>query len=141
MAPTGVLWLVALSLGLGIGAGVGCLLELPRLPPLVRSVSAGLLGMAAAAAAMGGTWYLELRRYQNVGIHVGLEESAPGRSALLLAGLAAAFALLHAIVVRVGRARPALVRHASVVVGCAGGLVGTLPLAWAMVVLRSFLQP
>jgi hypothetical protein len=134
-------WLTAVALGLALGAGTGYLLELPRLPPGLRSVSAGLLAMAAAGAAMGGVFYLELRRYQNVGIGVGLEDGAPGRAAILLAALAAAFALLHAIVVRFGRARPALVRHASVVVGCAGGLAGALPLAWAILVLRSLLGP
>jgi len=134
-------WLTAVALGLALGAGMGLLLELPRLPPVLRSVSAGLLGMAAAAGAMGAVWYLEFRAYQNVGIQVGLEEGGAGRTALLLAGLVTIFALLHAVVVRVGRARPALVRHASVVVGCAGGLVGALPLAWAILVLRSLLAP
>jgi len=134
-------WLTSVALGLALGGGMGALLELPRLPPMLRSVSAGLLGMSAAGVAMGGIWYWEFRRYQNVGLDVGLEPGAPGRAALLLAGLAAAFALLHAVVVRLGRARPALVRHASVVVGCAGGLVGALPLAWAILVLRSLLAP
>ena len=134
-------WLTAMALGLALGAGTGYLLELPRLPPVLRSVSAGLLAMAGAAAAMGGVFYLELRRYQNASFGIGLEEGAPGRTALLLAGVAAAFALLHAIVAHLGRARPALVRHASVVVGCAGGLAGALPLAWAILVLRSLLAP
>jgi len=134
-------WLAAVALGLALGAGVGYLAELPRVPPVLRSVSAGLLAMAGAATAMGGLWYLELRGYQNFGLDVGLEDGAPGRVGLLLAGLAATFGVLHLLIVGLGRARPALVRHAPVVVGCVGGLVGALPLAWAILALRSLLGP
>jgi len=126
-------WLAALSfglgLGLGFGAAVGFVAERVRVAPLWRSAFAGLLAMALAVVSMTVLVFL---RERALGYGV-FDVRLSGRGIAVCAALIfAAFAVLHVVLGRLGA--PGHQSRFAVVIGCIGGLIGALPLAWALIV-------
>lgn len=124
-----MLWLQAVTIALAVGVAAGWGAGQLPIAPLAQSVAGFLVAML-----VGNGWTLVwwTRRYCSGSYFgVGLDNLA------YVAILGVGAAVLHAGLGSLGTVWiPALETHRAVVLGCAGGLVGTLSSAWAVTATR-----
>jgi len=125
-----MLWLAALSLGLAVGGAVGFLAEQVPVAAVLQSAAAGLVANRLATLSMAAVLMLRDRAhgYGLFGVRMDLFS---GRALVWAVVLCAAFAVLHLVLARFSV--PLHASHPAIVIGCIGGLVWTLPIAWALV--------
>ena len=68
-------------------AGIGYAMETVRIAPVLRSVAAGVVGMALTAALMVGLLYLRLRSQGDYVFGIGLEDGGAVWTPVWVGGL------------------------------------------------------